>query len=124
MTSARGFVGSSRDLPGVADESGGGIAEYSPLVQGGGDPGPLPYEDVQRGRNLVKHAVPEWIPCPDGTTAPGLEVYPFYRASDAGLQDMSSKTWIGEDQTTGVSGNCGRNRSLVLNMPLKITELT
>jgi hypothetical protein len=73
---------------------------------------------------FVKHAVPEWIPCPDGTTAPGLEVYTFYRASDAGLQDMSSKTWIGEDQTTGVSGNCGRNRSLVLNMPLKITELT
>lgn len=71
----------------------------------------------------VRHEVPEWIPCPDGTKAPGTQVYTFYRASEAGLGDRSSTTWIGIDQTTGVSGNCGRNRSLVLNMPLKITPL-
>ena len=28
----------------------------------------------------VRHAVPEWIPCPDGTTAPGLQVFTFYRS--------------------------------------------
>lgn len=72
---------------------------------------------------FVKHDVPEWIPCPDGTTAPGLQVYKFYRANEAGMQDLASTTWIGEDQTTGVTGNCGRNRSLVLNMPLKITRM-
>jgi hypothetical protein len=72
---------------------------------------------------FVKHDVAEWIPCPDGTKAAGLQIYKFYRANDAGTQDLTSTTWIGEDQTTGVSGNCGRNRSLLLSMPLKITEV-
>jgi hypothetical protein len=34
-----------------------------------------------------------------------------------------SDLWLGEDQTTGISGNCGRNKSLVLNLPVKITKL-
>lgn len=71
----------------------------------------------------VKHYVPEWIPCPDGTTAPGLQVYKFYRANDDGMTYVGVPNWIGEDQTTGVSGNCGRNQSLVLNLPVKMTKL-
>jgi hypothetical protein len=31
---------------------------------------------------------------------------------------------MGEDQTTGVSGACGRNRSLVLNLPVKISRVS
>ncbi len=72
---------------------------------------------------FVKHAVPEWIPCPDGTTAPGLQVYKFYPAADSGLLQRITDQWLGEDETTGVSGNCGRNRSLVLNLPVKITKV-
>lgn len=73
----------------------------------------------------VKHLVPEWIPCPDGTTAPGLQVYRIYRATDEGLAVLShSDLWLGEDETTGVSGNCGRNKSLVLNLPVKITKVS
>jgi hypothetical protein len=72
----------------------------------------------------VKHYVNDWIPCPDGTTAPGLQVYRFYRATDDGMADVKSPNWVGEDETTGISGNCGRNRSLVLNLPVKITKLT
>ncbi len=72
---------------------------------------------------FVKHEVPDWIPCPDGTTAPGLQVYKFYAASEDAMLQRTSDLWLGEDQTTGISGNCGRNRSLVLNMPIKITKV-
>lgn len=72
----------------------------------------------------VKHLVPEWIPCPDGTTSPGLQIYRIYRATEEGLAVSSnSNLWLGEDETTGVSGNCGRNKSLVLNLPVKITKV-
>lgn len=72
----------------------------------------------------VKHYVPDWIPCPDGTRAPGLQVYRFYPSSEEGLSQRISDLWVGEDQTTGESGNCGRNKSLVLNLPVKITKLS
>jgi hypothetical protein len=72
----------------------------------------------------VKHYVQDWIPCPDGTTGPGLQVYKFYPANDEGLAQRISDLWIGEDQTTGQSGACGRNRSLVLNLPVKITKVS
>jgi hypothetical protein len=71
----------------------------------------------------VKHYVADWIPCPDGTTAPGLQMYKIYPATDEGMAAKpTSDIWLGEDETTGVSGNCGRNRSLVLNLPVKITR--
>lgn len=72
----------------------------------------------------VKHFVPDWIPCPDGTRAPGLQVYKFYPATDEGMSQRISDLWIGEDETTGMSGNCGRNRSLVLNLPVKISKIS
>ena len=72
---------------------------------------------------FVRHPVPDWIPCPDGSTAPGLQVYKFYPATENGTSQPISDLWLGEDQTTGASGNCGRNRSLVLSLPLKITKI-
>lgn len=83
-------------------------------------------EDIYTGSGAnwyVKHYVPDWIPCPDGTTAPGLQVYRFYPATEEGNRLQKSDLMIGEDQTTGVSGNCGRNKSLVLNLPVKITKI-
>ena len=71
----------------------------------------------------VKHLVPEWIPCPDGTRAAGLQVYSFYPATDEGTSKRPSDLWLGQDETTGVSGNCGRNRSLVVTLPAKITRI-
>ena len=75
------------------------------------------------GTWYVKHYVPDWIPCPDGTRAPGLQVYRFNHANDSGEAQQGSNLLLGEDVTTGVSGNCGRNRSLVLDLPVKITKI-
>lgn len=77
------------------------------------------------GRNwYVRHAVPNWIPCPDGTTAPGVQVYRFHQ--ETGVVPGGGDTpgvLVGEDVTTGESGNCGRNTSLVLNLPVKLTRI-
>jgi hypothetical protein len=56
------------------------------------------------GMWYVKHYVPDWIPCPDGGTGPGLQVYRFYPANDEGLRFDNTNLYMGEDQTTGVSG--------------------
>ena len=76
---------------------------------------------------FVKHYVQDWIPCPDGTTAPGLQVYRFYPATESGNHAPAGTPvvlMVGEDQTTGQSGNCGRNKSLVLALPVKMTKIT
>jgi hypothetical protein len=82
-------------------------------------------EDIytMSGQWYVKHYVPDWIPCPDGTSAPGLQVYRFYHANEEGLARQGSNLLLGEDKTTGESGNCGRNKSLVLALPVKITKI-
>lgn len=84
-------------------------------------------EDIYTGAGnmwYVKHYVPEWIPCPDGTSAPGLQVYKIYPATEEGMSQRISDLWLGEDETTGVSANCGRSRSLVLNLPVKISRIS
>lgn len=83
-------------------------------------------EDIYttNGMWYVKHYVPEWIPCPGGGTGPGLQVYRFYAATDEGVNTQNTNLYLGEDQTTGASGDCGRNRSLVLTLPVKITKVS
>jgi hypothetical protein len=73
---------------------------------------------------FVRHYVPNWIPCPDGSTAPGLQVFRFH--PDVSSSPDGSATpgvLVGEDVTTGESGNCGRNTSLILNLPVKLTRI-
>lgn len=83
-------------------------------------------EDIYRTNDswYVKHYVSDWIPCPDGTRGPGLQVYRFYPADEEGMKTDNTDLFVGEDQTTGESGACGRNRSLVLNLPVKISRLS
>jgi hypothetical protein len=83
-------------------------------------------EDVYTGTGntwYVKHYVADWIPCPDGTWGPGLQVYNFYPADEEGVHRRISDLWLGQDITTGTSGACGRNKSVVLNLPVKITKI-
>lgn len=76
------------------------------------------------GMWYVKHYVPDWIPCPGGGVGPGLQVYRFYPSTDEGNRTDTTDLYVGEDQTTGESGACGRNKSLVLNLPVKISRIS
>lgn len=63
----------------------------------------------------VRHTVPNWQPCADGTTAPGEQLFVFWR-------DPADPTrWVGWDKTTGPSGACGINKWLSIQMPFTLS---
>ena len=62
----------------------------------------------------VKHDVENWMPCPDGTSAPGHQLFKFYREDD--------NTLAGEDKTMSQSGACGKNLPLVTRMPFTLRQ--
>lgn len=67
------------------------------------------------GQWWVAQTLPDWIRCPDGSTAPGKQGFSFWpdRANPAVL--------IGWDKTVGPSGACGVNRWLTIEMPFTLT---
>jgi hypothetical protein len=76
------------------------------------------------GEWYVKHVVPQWMPCPDGSTADGFQVFRFKRmTSDGDMTDPSSNTLIGEDATTGTSGACGRSLPIFITLPFKLVKI-
>ncbi len=73
------------------------------------------------GEWYVKHVVPNWMPCPDGSTADGFQVFRFKRMAPGGdYTDPTSTTLIGEDATSGPSGACGRSLAKFITMPFKL----
>ena len=75
------------------------------------------------GEWYVKHVVPRWMPCYDGSTADGYQVFRFRAVTpDGDMQDPTATTLVGEDTTTGASGGCGRNLPLFIAMPFKLVK--
>lgn len=70
----------------------------------------------------LRHNVPGWQHCADGSSADGLQIFRFYGASPDGMMDTGSSTLVGEDTTTGPSGACGRNQSLEIRMPFQLVS--
>jgi len=76
------------------------------------------------GEWYVKHVVPQWIPCLDGSTADGFQVFRFKRMTPGGdYTDPNSNTLVGEDATTGPSGACGRSLPAFITMPFKLVKV-
>jgi hypothetical protein len=76
------------------------------------------------GEWYVKHIVPRWIPCQDGSTADGLQVFRFKAmTADGSNTDPTSNTLVGEDSTTGPSGACGRSLAVFITMPFKLVKV-
>jgi hypothetical protein len=43
--------------------------------------------------------------------------------AEGAVADPTSDTLVGEDITTGVSGACGVNRPVYINMPFKLVKI-
>lgn len=72
----------------------------------------------------VKHTIDDWVPCPDGSTAPGLQTFRFKAMTAEGANaDPTSTTLVGEDITIGASGACGVNKPVYINMPFKLSKV-
>ena len=76
------------------------------------------------GEWYVKHVVPKWMPCPDGSTADGYQVFRFKGITPGGdYTDPTSDVLVGEDATTGPSGACGRSLAIFITMPFKLARI-
>lgn len=72
----------------------------------------------------VKRPIENWVPCPDGSTAPGLQTFRFKAMTPEGANaDPTSTTLVGEDITTGPSGACGVSKPVYINMPFKLAKV-
>lgn len=66
------------------------------------------------GMWFVVHTVEHWQHCPDGSTAPGKQIYKFYP------DPSNTSILLGWDTTTSPSGSCGRSLPLTIDMPFKL----
>jgi hypothetical protein len=73
----------------------------------------------------VKHDVPNWERCPDGTAYTGKQTYLFYPVDDgSGELQLGSPILTGLDKTIGPSGACGQNKWLDIELPLRLDKLS
>jgi hypothetical protein len=75
------------------------------------------------GEYVVDVERPNWEPCANGTTVTGHQRYRFYPVGPDGFVLSGSKVFAGTDTTSGVSGGCGRNDKLRIEMPLRVEKL-
>lgn len=77
------------------------------------------------GQWFVKRRLPDWIVCPGGTANySGLQIFKFYPVDGGGQAVRDSTTWAGWDETTGVSGACGRNLQTQITMPFRLDQIS
>lgn len=79
---------------------------------------------TKSGMFYVRHALPGWQRCPDGSVGDGLQVFHFYPATADGRGDMTSTSlFVGADVTTGVTGSCGVSKPVVIKLPFKLSQI-
>jgi hypothetical protein len=69
------------------------------------------------GMWFVTRTVDNWEHCADGTSGPGKQIYKFY-PDPAELTRL-----IGWHSTVGLSGACGINRPLTIEMPFRLVPV-
>jgi hypothetical protein len=75
---------------------------------------------------IVDRVIENWMPCPDGTAAPGAQNFKFW-----GWDPVNSYRNLkivdllaGRDRTLAASGACGVNRPLVIELPMRLEKLS
>jgi hypothetical protein len=71
----------------------------------------------------VRHDVPNWERCEDGTAYNGQQTFYFYPVNDSGGYQLGSPTMAGKDKTVGPTGACGQNQWLDITMPLRLDKI-
>lgn len=72
---------------------------------------------------LVKLAIPNWGPCPDGTPFPAEQTYRFTPTGPDGRNLTGSPVLSGEEYTTGASGACGIGQPIRIRMPFRLDRV-
>ncbi|MGB8390407.1 hypothetical protein [Mycobacterium sp.] len=72
---------------------------------------------------FVKHDVPNWETCPDGTNYTGHQTFYFYAVDSNGIPHLGSPTLAGKDKTIAASGACGVNKWLDIEIPFRLDKI-
>jgi hypothetical protein len=72
----------------------------------------------------LKHEVPNWERCEDGSAFTGQQTFYFYPVNEYGGYQLGSSTYAGKDKTVGPTGACGQNQWLDIAMPLRLDRLS
>ena len=75
---------------------------------------------------VVERVAQDWEPCPDGTSAPGKEMFLFWGMDPlTNRRDMTRVGLLsGIDKTTAPSGACGINKPLVIELPVRLEKMS
>ncbi|WP_449288837.1 Rv2253/PknI dimerization domain-containing protein [Mycobacterium deserti] len=69
----------------------------------------------------VDHDIPNWLPCPNGTFAPGHQKFILWGFDPARNERIKTTEFLaGRNITKSPSGACGRNQPLVIEMPVRM----
>jgi len=73
----------------------------------------------------VDHDVPNWLPCPDGSFAPGHQKFILtgWNPETAQRTIKNRDFLMGRDVTKSPSGACGRNQPVVVEMPVRLERV-
>jgi hypothetical protein len=74
----------------------------------------------------VKHDVPNWERCEDGTAFTGKQTFSFYPADPTGTTgefQIGSPVLAGKNKTVGPSGACGQNQWLTIELPMRLDKI-
>lgn len=74
---------------------------------------------------VVDHDVPNWLPCPNGTFAPGHQKFILWGFDPVRNERLRRTTdfFAGRNITKSASGACGRNQPVVVEMPVKMQKI-
>jgi hypothetical protein len=70
----------------------------------------------------VRRRLDGWEPCRDGTAAPANQLLYFSPDLSGSPSFDAVKTFSGWDRTAGISGGCGINQPLIIEMPFTLTR--
>ena len=74
---------------------------------------------------MVDHDVPNWVPCPDGTSAPGHQKFILWGFDPSrNERNYNTQFLAGRNITKSASGACGRNQPVVVEMPVKMVKVS
>jgi hypothetical protein len=74
----------------------------------------------------VDHVIPNWVPCPNGTFAPGHQKFILWGIDPTTNERLTKNMSFlaGRNQTKSPSGACGVNAPVVIEMPVKMQKLS
>lgn len=73
----------------------------------------------------VDRDIPNWLPCPDGTAVPGHQLFALWGFDPSTTE--KNKVWnliVGYERTQAPSGACGLSTPLVIQLPVRLEQLS